>query len=101
VAYSRLRGVRACIGGNTLFAGFPERLEKELKALLPDKYQQCLKIKAEPERRLQYGLSWPPDSFVGLVNALWASSVFSDQDTCQSLAAHTSGSGLERRSWAA
>jgi hypothetical protein len=68
VAYSSIHGVRACIGGNTLFAGFPERLEKELKALLPDQYQQCVKVKAQPERRHQYGpLPRPHHSLVGLV----------------------------------
>lgn len=49
-------------GGNTLFAGFPERLEKELKALLPDQYQQCVKVKAQPERRHQ---EWLGASLLG------------------------------------
>jgi hypothetical protein len=54
-------------GGNTLFGGFVERLEKELKGLL-DQRQQAFKIVAPPDRRNLYA-SPPPQTLTRVSNA--------------------------------
>lgn len=59
-------------GGNTMFKGFPERFEKEIKGLVPESMKEEVKAIASPERKIHVWIGGSIISSISTYESKWA-----------------------------